>query len=107
MKALVQMVQAAFGTQVDVLADFGLDPKKAPAPLTTEQQAAALAKRTATREARGTKGTKAKQGIKGAVTGVVMTPVVAGPPVVQPTTPAAAPSTGTAATGTPAPRNGS
>jgi hypothetical protein len=107
MNALVQFVRAAFGTQVDVLADFGLEQTKTRTPLTTVQQAAAVAKRDATRAARGTKSTKAKKGITGAVTGVVVSPVVAGPPVVQPSAPAAAPTTGTAATGTTAPRSGS
>ena len=74
-----------FGTQADVLADFGLAPEKARTPLTVEQKAAAAAKREATRVARGTKGAKAKKGIKGAVTGVVMTPVVAAEPVAPPT----------------------
>jgi hypothetical protein len=106
MNALVQFVRAAFGTQVDVLADFGLEKTKAKTPLTTEQQAAAVAKRDATRTARGTKSAKAKKGITGAVTGVVVVPVVAGAPVVQPPAPAAAPTTGNAATGATAPRNG-
>jgi hypothetical protein len=81
MSALVQCVRVQFGTQADVLADFGLPPKKVATPLTVEQKAAPAAKRAATREARGTKSAKAKKGIKGAVTGVVVTPVVAGAPV--------------------------
>ncbi|HEY8038591.1 MAG TPA: hypothetical protein VIF15_02305, partial [Polyangiaceae bacterium] len=90
-----------FGTQADVLADFGMTPRKAATPLTVEQKAAAAAKRKATRAARGTKGPKAKLGIHGAVTGVVVIPVVAPPPVVQaPPAPTAVPNTGTAAGGT-------
>ena len=101
MNALVQCIRVAFGTQADVIADFGLPPKKVPTPLTVEQKAAAAAKREATRAARGTKSAKAKKGIKGAVTGVVLSPVVAGPPVVQaPIAPTAAPSTGAATGGT-------
>jgi hypothetical protein len=98
--ALVQYIRVTFGTQLDVLADFGLAPKKTPTPLTVEQKAAAAAKREATRAARGTKSAKAKKGIKGAVTGVVVSPLVAGPSVVQApaasTAPTAEPVTGTA-----------
>lgn len=101
MSALVQCIRVAFGTQADALADFGLPPKKVPAPRTVEQKAAASAKAVATRQARGTKSAKAKKGIKGAVTGVVVTPIVTGEPVVQaPIAPTAAPSTGTATGGT-------
>jgi len=101
MSALVQCIRVAFGTQADALADFGLPPKKVAAPRTVEQKAAAAAKAVATRAARGTKSTKAKKGVKGAVTGVVVTPVVAGAPVVQaPIAPTAAPSTGAATGGT-------
>jgi hypothetical protein len=101
MSAFVQFVRVQFGTQTDVLADFEVSPKKAAAPLTIEQKAAAAAKREATREARGTKSAKAKKGIKGTVTGVVVTPIVAGAPVVPaPTAPTAVPSTGTATGGT-------
>jgi hypothetical protein len=101
MSALVQCIKVAYGTQTDVLADFGIAPKKVPAPLTIEQKAAAAAKREATRVARGTKSAKAKKGIKGAVTGVVVTPIVAGAPVVQaPVASGVVPSTGTATGGT-------
>jgi hypothetical protein len=73
--AYVAYVRATFGNSPDVLADFGLLPKKAATPLTGEQQAAAAAKRRATREARGTKGKKARLAVKGNVTGVVVTPL--------------------------------
>ena len=101
MGALVECLRVQFGTQADVLADFGIAPEKARTPLTVEAKAAAAAKREATREARGTKGPKAKLGIKGAVTGVVVTPIVAGPPVAaSPTAPSATPATGGATGGT-------
>ncbi|HEY3820402.1 MAG TPA: hypothetical protein VGL81_24725 [Polyangiaceae bacterium] len=101
MSAIVQFVRTAFGGQADVLVDFGLPPKKARTPLTVEQKAAAAAKREATRAARGTTSAKVKKGIKGAVTGITMTPIVAGPPAVQaPSAPTASPSTGTATGGT-------
>jgi hypothetical protein len=101
MSALVACIKVQFGTQVDVLADFGVPPRKVPTPLTIEQKAAAAAKREATRTARGTKSAKAKKGIHGAVTGVVVTPIVAGAPVVQaPTAPTATPANGGATGGT-------
>jgi hypothetical protein len=81
--AYVAFVRGTFGNSPDVLADFGLPPKKAKTPLTVEQKAAALAKHEATRKARGTTGKKARLAVKGNVTGVVVTPV---------TTPAADPS---------------
>jgi hypothetical protein len=64
-----------------VLADFGISTKTR-TPLTVEQKAAAAAKRTATRAARGTKGAKQKKGIKGDVVGITVTPVTASKPVV-------------------------
>jgi hypothetical protein len=68
-------VKSAFSKSPDVLADFGLEPKKVATPLTTEQLAAAVAKREATRKARGTMGKKAKLAVKGDVVDVVVTPV--------------------------------
>jgi hypothetical protein len=101
MDALIGCIRVQFGTQADVMADFGVPPRKVPTPLTVEQKAAAAAKREATRVARGTKSAKAKKGIKGAVTGVVVTPIVAGAPTVQaPTAPTATPSNGGATGGT-------
>jgi hypothetical protein len=99
MATVVQYVRTAFGNQADVLADFGLDPKKVRTLLTVEQKAAAVAKRDATRAARGTKSAKAKKGIKGTVTGVEITPIGAEPtkPAAQaPAAPTAAPKQGTA-----------
>ena len=74
--AFESFVRTAFGGQPEILADFGLAPKKVRTPLTVEQQAAANAKRAATRKARGTIGKKKKLAIKGNVTGIVVTPVV-------------------------------
>jgi hypothetical protein len=100
--AFVACVRAAFGTSPDVLADFGLKPKKARTPLTVEQKASAAAKRKATRAARHTMGSQQKKTVKGAVTGVVVTPVVAPTPVAPgsngPSNPA--PTGGGATTGT-------
>jgi hypothetical protein len=92
MAALVQYVRLTFSGSPDVLADFGLKPRKAPTPLTAEQKAAANAKRQATRAARGITTKAAKQAKTGNVVGVSITPVLAGPPVVtQPTAPSAPP----------------
>jgi hypothetical protein len=83
---------AANGNASSVLADYGLAPRKARAPLTSAQEAAAAAKRKATRAARHTMGAVQKKAVKGDVTGVVVTPVVAPPPTVAPPTPAPAPA---------------
>jgi hypothetical protein len=77
MHAFESFVMSTFSESADVLADFGLEPKKAPTPLTTEQQAVANAKREATRTARGTTGKKARKGVTGGVVNVVQTPVKA------------------------------
>jgi hypothetical protein len=50
---------------------------KARTPLTVEAKTAAVAKRNATRAARHTAGSKQKMSVKGAVTGIVVTPVTA------------------------------
>jgi hypothetical protein len=98
--AVLQYVRAAFGNSPDILADFGLPPKKARTPLTVEQKAAAAAKRAATRKARGTTGSKKKRSVKGNVTGVDITPVTtasAPQPAQQtaPSAPSGQPTTGT------------
>jgi len=68
-------LRGAYGSQPDVLADFGLQPKKARTPATVAAKATAVAKRTATRAARHTMGSVQKKAVKGDVTGVVVTPV--------------------------------
>jgi hypothetical protein len=103
MDAFVTFVKAAFGTAPDVLADFGLHPK-ARTPLTVEAKTAAAAKRKATRAARHTTSAKQKKSVKGAVTGIIVTPVTAAQPVATatPSGPSApATSTGTTAATTP------
>jgi hypothetical protein len=96
--AYVAFVKAAFSASPDVLADFGLRPKKARTPLTVEEKAAAAAKRKATRAARHTMGTKQKKGVKGAVTGVVVTPVTAPQPIATVSTGSTAPAASTGVT---------
>jgi hypothetical protein len=87
--AFVALVRFQFGSDPTVLADFGLEPRKVPTPLTTEQKAAAAAKREATRKARGTTSAKAKKAIKGNVTAtLVVTPDA--PSAAAPAVPAAA-----------------
>jgi hypothetical protein len=81
MNAFVAFVKATFSGSPDVLASFGLAPTKRKTP-DVQTLAAAAVKRGATRAARGTKGTKQRKAVKGAVTGVVVTPIVAGAPVV-------------------------
>jgi hypothetical protein len=98
MAALVSYVKLTYSESPDVLADFGLPPKTVKTPLTTEQQAAAVAKRKATRAARGTKGSKARLEVKGNVTGVVVTPVTASSPASPPAAPST-PANGGSATG--------
>jgi hypothetical protein len=78
--AFVEHVKAAFSQSPDILAAFGLEAKKARTPLTVEQKAAAAAKRAATRAARHVMGPRQRRLIKGDVTGVVLTPIVAPQP---------------------------
>ena len=99
MAALVSYVKLTFSESPDVLADFGLEPKKTATPLTTEQQAVAVAKREATREARGTTSKKAKMAVKGDVVGVTVTPVKAAQPVVAPSVAPSTPAPAGGATG--------
>jgi hypothetical protein len=96
--ALVAFVKATFGNAPDVLADFGIHPKTR-TPLTVEAKAAAAAKRAGTRAARHTTGAKRKKAIKGAVTGIVVTPIIAPQPAsATPTGPSSPAPTGTGAT---------
>jgi hypothetical protein len=73
--AVKQALLLAFAGQADVLADFGLSPRK-PRVVTPETKIAAAAKAKATRAARHTAGPVQKKAITGNVTGVVVTPVV-------------------------------
>jgi hypothetical protein len=101
MSAYVAFVKATFGDQPDVLASFGLAPRKAATPLTVEEKTAAAAKRKATRDARHTMGPKQKLDITGDVTGVTVTPVTAPKPVATSAAPVApAPAAATATPGT-------
>jgi len=81
-KGYRQTLITMFGNVSQTLADFGLTPPKARAPLSAEKKVAAQARTKATRIARGTKGPKAKLAIKG--TASVDTHV---PPVTPPAKP--------------------
>jgi len=86
MTDLRAILEAMYSNSSSTLADFGMTPRKARAPLSTEALAARAAKAKATRTARGTTGKKAKAAVHGNVSGVIITPVTTG-------TVAAAPST--------------
>jgi hypothetical protein len=75
--ALVQYVKVAYSGSPDVLADFGLKPRKPATPMTAEEKASANAKRKATRAARGITTEAERMAKTGNVVGVTITPVVA------------------------------
>jgi hypothetical protein len=83
---LRQALQLVFAGSLEALADFGLKPRKQPAPRTPEQKAAAVAKAKATRAARHTMGPKQKAKVKGAVAQTAP----ASPPPAAPTLPVTA-----------------
>src|SRR3984957_13958364 len=85
-----QALKIAFAGQIETLGDFGLKPRKARTPLTTEQKAAAKAKAEATRKARGTMGAKQKKAITGATAPAATpaAPAPAAPEAPPPPTPA-------------------
>jgi hypothetical protein len=61
----IAWVKVTYRSAPTLLADFGVAPPKARTPLTVEQQAAAVAKREATRAARHTMGKVQKKKVKG------------------------------------------
>jgi hypothetical protein len=95
MTAYETYLKAVYGSQPDVLAQFGLQPKKARTPATVAGMAAAVAKRAATRAARHTLGSVQKKVVKGDVTGVVVVPVTAPAPTVATPSPAGSTTSGT------------
>jgi hypothetical protein len=72
---LRQVLALSYVDMTTELAEFGLAPKKARKPLTTDARLAATAKLRATRKARGTMSKKQRLLITGDVTGVTITPV--------------------------------
>jgi hypothetical protein len=96
----VRYLQATFANAAPTLADFGLAPRKVPAPRTSEQKAAAAAKAKATRAARGTTSKKQKLAVKGDVTGITVTPITTPTAATPAAQPVSAPATAPAPTGT-------
>jgi hypothetical protein len=78
--AVKAVLVARYGKSSTKLLPYGFKPAKVPAK-STSAKSTAVAKSKATRSARGTKGKVQKQQIVGNVTGVVITPVTAGPSV--------------------------
>jgi hypothetical protein len=99
-KALKAYVRSTFGSSADTLADFGLSPPKARTPQSAAAKAVSVAKRAATRTARGTKGTVQKLAIKGNVSASLVVSPAPGPTPAA--APPAAPSTATAPSSAPA-----
>jgi hypothetical protein len=99
--ALVAFVKAAFSKSPDVLADFGIKPRKTTTPLTIEQKAVAAARRTATRAARHTMGASQKKKVKGTVTTIVVPTASTASSPVAPSPVASAPNPGTSGGATP------
>jgi len=81
------LLLAANGNAPATLADYGLTPRKAKTPLSTEAQAEANAKIAATRKARNTMGAQQKKQVKGTV------PTAPTPPQAPPATTSPPPAT--------------
>jgi hypothetical protein len=97
-RAYQSYLVSLLGNAPSTLAEYGLAPRKVRAPLTVEQQAAAAAKRKATRKARNTMGSVQKKAVTGDVASVVITPVTVTKSTV-PTPAAATPAQGSSPTG--------
>ena len=97
-KAIRANIATMFSNQLNTLTAFEITPKKAYVPLSAAKRAAATAKAKATRIARGTTSKKQKALVTGNVTGVTITPTVAGSKA-----PTSAPSGGGTASQAPAP----
>jgi hypothetical protein len=97
-RAYQSYLVSSLGNAPSTLADFGLAPLKARAPLSVEKKTAAAVKRKATREARHTMGTQQRKTVKGNVVDVVVTPIAAAKPGV-PAPPSGAPAQGTSPSG--------
>ncbi len=86
--ALRQALLSAYAGKIDVLADFGLSPRKVPV-IAPDKRVAATLKARQTRAARGTKGKKQKAAIKPSVTVTPATAAVDKPAVPAPASPTA------------------
>lgn len=78
MRALVAFIKQTFGADATALALFDIEPAKARTPMTAEEKAVAVARRDATRKARGTTGPKEKKKVHGSVQATLV--VTAGAP---------------------------
>jgi hypothetical protein len=96
---LKQYVLNAFGKTSPMLAGFGFTPRKVTI-LTPEQKAQAVAKRAATRAARGTKGPVAKLAVTGETVKLAALEAAAAKNATPPVAPSPAPSPGPAAAST-------
>jgi hypothetical protein len=74
---LKQVILTMFGNQANILADFGLSPRKPRKAPTAKVQVAAQNKGKATRQARHTMGTKQRKGVTG---NVPVNPAASGSP---------------------------
>jgi hypothetical protein len=94
LEQLRENLALAFSNEPETLAALKIAVRKPPTRLSTQALAAKEAKAKATRAARGTTSKKQKATVKGAVTGVEITPTTAtGAGVPLPTTTAATPVT--------------
>jgi hypothetical protein len=73
--AIRQRLRIMYSNNSAKLADFALEPPRAPRPMSTETLLVRAAKGRATRAKRGTLGKNQKAAIKGKVTRVVITPI--------------------------------
>jgi hypothetical protein len=69
--AVHALLEARLGSGSEDLKEFGFNPKKKPAPLTGDERVAKAAKAKATREARGTLGSRQKAAVEGTPPGSV------------------------------------
>ncbi len=100
-RAYQAWVEVTYAGTPSTLADFGVTPRKVPAPLTAEQKAAAAKKRAATRAARHTMSKKQKKNGKGTVPAAAPTTVSTASTPIAPSPVASAPSSGTGAAAAP------
>jgi hypothetical protein len=82
---LRQQLTLMYHTSPDILAAYGLTPRKKPAVQTTPAKMVAAEKRLATRKERGTKGSRQKAKVVGSLPAALTVSVPnAGPPAVSP-----------------------
>jgi hypothetical protein len=76
LKALRGIVGLMYADSIGTLADFGMEPRKPRAAMSTDTLLLRAAKAKATRTKRGTLGKRQKAALKGDVTGVIIQPIV-------------------------------